>query len=465
MNTNRWISLILFALFLSGCSSATASPIARPTDIVMSSPTSTEQPPLLTATPLSIPIRETVRACIVQNNDKQGLTAQGVLVLQGYDFSNSNSSAFLYHLDRKVLAALSSPRKFENLIGVSPDRKKLLYEYDGDSDMMLAVSDFRGKLVGSFSYEMPSKDFLDYVSWLNSDVLRGVQLLNLKTLSNKSSKTTSQATAEAYLGKHLDIWGSVSLYRYNPVTGDYGELSTDWPDIYKGKGLDWSLDSRAIDIKYFYGANIIYDPTLTRLVYPKNGENISLTDAESGRELASTHLTSWGRLPRWSEDGRKLVLIGNMANSGSPIQEDFFIVSGDGVGGFQRLTHLASEFDHVYIADYAWSPDGQQLAFWLNTSIGNPSDEGESAELAILNVNTGEVTNLCVQGISMSANTNIEMIHSQPVWSPDGSQVMITQLNPTNSKKYNVLIVDIAGKAAYKLVENLEPIGWMTTEP
>jgi Tol biopolymer transport system component len=203
------------------------------------------------------------------------------------------------------------------------------------------------------------------------------------------------------------------------------------------------------------------------VVYPKNNEEISLTDVETGKELATTHLPGWGRLPLWSVDGANLAIIANIVNDSSATKNEFFIVSKDG-GEFRQLTHLTDEFDHVSIDNYAWSPDGKQIAFWLNDGTRDTTMQGKASELMLLDVTTGEITDLCMQGISIRFNDDtdgIHMIYPQPVWSPDGSQIMITQLDTKNSKKYNVLVVDIASKSAYKVAENLEPVGWMTKEP
>jgi Tol biopolymer transport system component len=484
MPTNRIVSMLacLGLLFATGCQPSAAPANQPPISIIETalvtrltvtppSPettlSSTPSAVTFTLSPTALPSHPVVRACVTQSDSQHGLIAHGVLVLESFENQSLNSEGLLYDLDQKVLDKLPASGKFADFIGVSPDRKKLLYDYENQPNTPLVLADFRGKLIKTFDYKMQPTGWWDYFSWLNANTLRAVQQLRPIDI-NRTANPTVQATAQAFFKAHPDIWGAVFLYRYDPLTGDYAPLRTEWPDAYKGKDLDWLIDTQAIQVRDSYGANMIYDPATTRLVYPKNGENISLTDVESGKELASTHLPGWGRLPRWSDDGRNLILIANAGNGAAAMKDDFFIVSSDGSGGFRQLTHLSNEFDQDYIADYAWSPDGQQIAFWLNTALGDQTQAKTGSELALLDISTGAITNLCIQGLSAKFNRDedvIHMIHPQPVWSPDGSQVMITQLEPQNNKKYAVLVVDIASAHAYKIVENLEPIGWMTKEP
>jgi len=58
------------------------------------------------------------------------------------------------------------------------------------------------------------------------------------------------------------------------------------------------------------------------------------------------------------------------------------------------------------------------------------------------------------------------MGHPEPIWSPDGRYIMITQWDdPASPKKYSVLVVDPVAGSVQKISENTEPIGWMVSEP
>ncbi len=105
------------------------------------------------------------------------------------------------------------------------------------------------------------------------------------------------------------------------------------------------------------------------------------------------------------------------------------------------------------------------FAFWLNLCPGDLKD-GVESELAILDVPSGQVTRLCIQGISTNAYELWTMNYPEPVWSPDGRYIVITQWDdPISPKKYYVLVIDIQTGIIKKISENTAPIGLMINEP
>jgi len=449
-----------FKLTLLGLSFFVVAGCAAPVDLLITStpPTSiaiatTETVPILTVapsptftptetpTPSPFPVIPVAQACVSNAQNQFTNHAQGVLVFYAFD-ENENRVIALFDPKSMFTNNLTGPGLIFTMVGVSPDREKLLYEYEYEyacfdlmcGDYRLVITDYSGKIVEDFDNGF-NDDRWDYYNWVNDETLRVV-------------KTSHD---------------QVFPRSFNPFTKEYEQLRTDWPDSYKEKGLDWSLDNRAIKSLYYIGANIVYDPTLTRVVYPKKGQIVSLINVEAEQELASIQLPKWGRLPRWSDDGQNLVLVASANPDTTTGQDEFFIVSRDGPE-FRRLTTLTEQFDTVHISDYAWSPDGKQIAFWLNTEAEDPTVEGTQSELAILDIETGEITTLCIQGISAKMTHAILITHTQPVWSPDGSQIMFAQL-ASNRLGYNVLVVDLTTNTAFKVTTNKEPIGWMTKEP
>jgi Tol biopolymer transport system component len=389
------------------------------------------------ATSIPAPI---IERCVVSNQNLPGVN-QGVLVLYQLD-TNLDRTIFLYDMTISREKILSPLGWISSVGSVSPDRHYLLYEYDSGTDdgNRLVVVDYAGTVIRDFDNRVLPESWWDYYQWQTNDTLRVVV---------------------------LDLGKRRALPRlYNITTEDYMPLKTDWPYVYKGENLDWGLDREAIRFSSSDGANIVYDPAITRVVYPKRGQTVSLTDVETGQELASIELPLWGRLPRWSPDGQNLVLIASMDPKAAPGHDEFFIVSRDGPE-FKRLTHLTEKLETAHISEYAWSPDGSQIAFWLNTEAGDPTLEGTQSELAILDVASGEITKLCIQGISAPIRSDPMplMTRTQPIWSPDGRQVVFTQLNPSLANTYDVLVLDLETKTALKIASNKQPVGWMINAP
>lgn len=458
------IFLILVALFLTACSKPeNLSPSVTPVNTLMLTevmPTPIITQPLhsmLTASPTASHNKSVIKGCVSLNNEKQNLVANGVLVFGTYDLTNFKESFYLYDFNEGTVRIFPVAKDLLHLIGISPDRKKLLYTYREGGDFPVVLADVKGKFVKQLVVKKSDGYSFDHFSWFDADMLRAIDSSNMSFLR---------------------------IYSYDLKTGSYDELHTKWPDVYRGNQLDWHVDAWSLwSLSYpganIAGANIAYDSTLNRVVYPKNDETVVLIDAKNGKELTSIKLPNWGRIPRWSNDGEKLVLVANIDENSFDIEpvegvmprfarnEEFFVVSRDG-SEFEQLTHLTDQSSHISIDEYAWSPDGSLIAFWVNVGNNDASLDGKMSTLMLLDVNLGQVTDLCIQGISGRFNRKadgIHMIYPQPVWSPDGSQIMITQLDPKDSKKYNVLVVDLASKQAFPIVENLAPIGWMTKEP
>lgn len=447
MRIRYLVTLFIFAMLWSGCTSqpdsvtVVSSPTLKLTVTQKPKPTDTPSvlpvptaPIVSSPTPFSSPIYQ---VCVSASQEIPENT-NGVLVLYHLD-SDLNRSVMLHDVNKKQEKSLIPLGWLASVWGVSPDRRFLLYEYDtgGADEYRLAVTNSQGKVVADFDDRVAPESWWDYSNWHDTNLLRVVI---------------------------IDLTEERTLPRlYNIFTGEYTPLKTDYPNAYKGDNLDWGLDSLAIDLSSSDGANIVYDPTLTRVLYPKRGQIVSLTNVETGHELASIQLPKWGRLPRWSDDGEHLVLIAS-ASKAAVGHDEFFIVSRNGPV-FQRLTYLTEQFDTVHISDYAWSPDGKRIAFWLNTKSKNPTLEGTQSELAVVDIQSGEITRLCIEGISAPMRHEIQMTHTQPVWSPDGRQIAFAQLDSSKVNTYNVMVVDLETQTVFKVATNKEPIGWMIKEP
>lgn len=468
MNSKPVARLVAFLIVLTLMSCSGTKPTETPaitatvpsltpehTLMPISTPVSPSTPTLIPS-PTPISHKELLQTCITSDKtNKAKIALHGIAVFDNLvpiSVENAIETIYLRDLEKSNIKALPTQGPFENFFGISPDHQKLLYEYGSlsNNDYRLIVADSSGKTLADFDNRLNGGRW-DYFNWQDNESIRVVQ--------------------------HEPNMVIPGLY--NPFTQEYKSLRTDWPDIYVGDRLrNWKLDDPAIAVGDNEGANIVYDPYITRVVYPKNGEIVSLTDVETGKELASIHLPHWGKIPRWSPDGKNLVLIASTKADSAEALDEFFIVSRDG-SEFKQLTYLSDIFEQITIVKYAWSPNGKQIVFLFNpdtvfnTEYTQPEDIELQSEMAILDVNTGAVTTLCFPSISVETYLYggagaVNFVHLQPVWSPDGNQIMLAQWNADSSakkRKYSVWVVDLPSLKAVKIDENRQPAGWMAMIP
>jgi dipeptidyl aminopeptidase/acylaminoacyl peptidase len=147
-----------------------------------------------------------------------------------------------------------------------------------------------------------------------------------------------------------------------------------------------------------------------------NRLDLHLVNMETGqaRELIGTpKLRNWHG--RWSPDGKLLAFLSQQSG-----WDEVWIVGPDGQG-LRQLTHLGADAN-----DLAWSPDGTKLAATVN--------RGGALHLALIDVQTGEATNL----------RSDEGIYMRPLWSPDGDWLLVHYEEP--ARPPDLYKVDLAGR-------------------
>jgi len=249
------------------------------------------------------------------------------------------------------------------------------------------------------------------------------------------------------------------LFLVNINTGSSEELPLDFPDLASGADVNWGIDDIAIHMGSLKGTNIVYDSSLTRVVYPKIGGIATLYDVNQKKELASLPLTD-ATDPQWSPDGKLFVIKSKAVSSTGEAGDEFFIVSRDGPD-FRQLTYLGNLDPGISIGAYSWSPDSRKIAFWMKTK------DASEYSLASLDLNTGAITNYCVNGVA-SYNSDLStgshpgpvVKTGKPVWSPDQTQLLISQFD-TAHKHINVILVDLVQGLNFKLTRDVEPVGWL----
>lgn len=298
---------------------------------------------------------------------------------------------------------------------VSPDRTHLAYmdwsDESGNFTLVVTDPNEQDKIVIPWE-----KDWFSLVQWLDNQ-----RLVIIK---------------ESY-----PLYSTVIL---NPFTKKQQEIPSNYPDILTTFQYHYWGD-------YAY-SEAVYDPTLTRVVYmleSRERDGFILRDLQDGITLGSYQISAddYGQTPKWSPNGERFAIVISEFNPTMQVAQELYTISREGQES--RLTYLSNHNSYSRINEYSWSPDGRYIAFWWT----NDPDYKDGEQLAILDTQTGEVINYCVPGA----------LHGQavePVWSPDGKQVLTEYIPRQNERRFTIL-VDFTQGFAVKLAEGRTPVGWM----
>ena len=351
---------------------------------------------------------------------------------------------FLDNLGQSLLLVgkneLRIPEEFKGNNGnseqsVSPDGTLLMFRevtYEPtQSHIVLVTSD------GQVARDFPDDQrWVSGITWLSSEYIR--------------YPMTSQTDKE-----------QLRLYALNAETGKMRELRTNLPDIADNGSPNWGIDAWAMYFGIKKGVNIVYDSSLTRVAYPKIQAiypfyPVVLYNVQNNKELAIADLESSAD-PKWSPDGRYFSIVGSELVT--PAQ-DIYIVKRDG-NQFTPLTNLAKLYPKVKIESYGWSPDSSQIAFWARLE-DSPAGDNNSF-LFLFDIVTMKITDLCIKGFGNNPPLGVKTslnLRGQPIWSPDGKKLLITQYD-ANNQEVVVIWIDLENQIAYPIATDLEPIGWM----
>jgi hypothetical protein len=234
----------------------------------------------------------------------------------------------------------------------------------------------------------------------------------------------------------------------NPFTGRHVQSPTDFP------GFKGGICGPSQGVRYqFNYAPLVYDPSLTLIVYPdmSNPAYIVLWDIQAEKALAKIEEgICFGNYPLWSPDGLRFVVANYLKDSnqttGEAIEE-WASVSRE--GQVEWLTHFADYFEEVEVMEANWSPDGRQVAFWLQTRPDPCANDAQAQDLSVLDVDTHQVVNYCVSGAG-----------DPPVWSLDGRYIAIRKFDADGISQ--ILLVDLEqGWAATIAGTDIWPVGWL----
>ena len=441
-----YLSVLLMTIAIVQCSPTSSTP---PT--IQTGQTETNVPveeELTNVTPTSAPVpgisRLSNRCVETFASIPQGIILKGVLVL---DSPGSNNETYLWDLSSGDQEAIGSIYIWG--LAVSPDQSMLAFN-DNDPDA-LKVIDIAGEPL--YVIDEP-RGYL--AGWLNNENL----VLNLPK-GDMDGTYTPDAISVVNLTSN----------EYHDFLPEYPNLN-DFPHEVYWRGYEFS--------------RMVVNPQLTYLLYPAKeppeANPLIIWDIQANKEAGRIHqfgvyVGLFAGKPLWSSDGTSFVTSAQLRYTvGNPFASDpvhalryaneeaenAYINLDDEfpyVGGFElirvtvegdveRLSYLTTKYIALQ-SEWTWSPDSTRIAFWLTIV----DDEAPvNRELAVLEVESGEVTNYCISG------------YSTPIWSPDGSQIAINQ-NPEGPYTYK--IVDLTEGVAFSIAgeEEVNIGGWMISSP
>lgn len=437
MQRRVWFVLILMAAF--GCTASldnentwvpTTTPNVTGNEVQASTTSPSALPMSISESQMQLEISE---ECIEIESKTQG-TIRGSLVFQ------KEYGSRLVIVDSQTGTQRFIPDDPDMSVRgayISPDGDWLIYRLDwgepnGETKLILTRTD------GIQQMEIPFGDWsVSSIFWLNNDVLRITEPNNALTQLNN--------------------------FALDPLLGSSTPLRSDFPDI-ADNAIDWGIDGNAIQLGVSQGINIIYHPSLTKALYPTKDGQVSLYDLESNQEIARLSPPGRARFPKWSPSGSDIAFINTVTNvSNNEILDEFMLVSQNG----SRIRHLSlpSSFSkRLYIENYSWSPDNTQIAFWVKYENNQFTTAQNPVELAILDLTTNAVTTHCISGTNtIEYNTYTDIVNI--IWSPDSTALLIVRYNNDNDKSTDEIVVDLSNKLGYRVIENMQPIGWMSKEP
>jgi TolB protein len=209
---------------------------------------------------------------------------------------------------------------------------------------------------------------------------------------------------------------TVSVSKGNTTTATYSVTCTDPPGgiILFRRVLDGAFMISAMNadgsgmVDLLPGGDFpVFSPDGTLIAFSKwdgqgNLEVFVMNKDASGVTQLTSDSDAWAVLPSWSPDGTQI---------GYAVGGGIFVVGADGSGPIQ----VSSQPTHTSHGP-SWSPDGSKIVF----SSGEPYPSDHLIQ--VMNVDGSEMAP--IQWTKPGCPMNTEWWHYDPVWSPNGGQIL-----------------------------------------
>jgi hypothetical protein len=311
---------------------------------------------------------------------------------------------------------------FSNVL-VSPDHKLLIYiemnpQKIGQSKII--VSDSKIKKINEINWKS---------NWINIADFHDNEWL----LINKSGRN------------------GISQFLLNIFSGEEKDISqVEFPNI-----------RDQLPNLYFWGnhniSQVVYDQSLTRAVYPSNGDGspIVLWNIEKNEEISHYKTNNgYSFAPLWVDNGSKFFigLAPISENQSNKSITEIFSIDRD--GKIEKISEFSKYFNDLEITAAILSPNMKYLSLLSNSEEYSDQEisgfPGRYTSVMSVDLSTKNIIDYCIPSDNPFS----------PVWSPDSNQIAFSY-NIDNENSY-IFIIDIKNSTAYKILEQRQKIvGWL----
>ncbi|MFC1660445.1 prolyl oligopeptidase family serine peptidase [Gemmatimonadota bacterium] len=188
----------------------------------------------------------------------------------------------------------------------------------------------------------------------------------------------------------------------------------------EGRGIYLvAIDGQSEPVFWVQGNSPVWDPDGGFIVFSRGGQ-LWRVDVGSTEPVQVTTDLDGVRAPALSPDGRTLAFYSSASGS-----QDIWLVPSDGSQPPRQLTEGSMTVDETRF-EPGWSPDGTTIAYVANQADFYADD------VWLVDVSSGRARQL---------SDSIRAISTAPVWSPDGSQIVV--LGTTENEYWYLDIADI----------------------